>query len=126
MPFCYCDLNIFPTILLTFFLLHQGWDRCSITVSAGDLVEVIEKSDHRILLQSVREIRPIAKDIQFTPFAGEEHNKQLSQHLLKYEAQMISTYYKFGVLYCKDNQTDENEMYSNRTYRNLAALSSLL
>ena len=83
---------------------------------------MLDKSDHRRLLQSVREIRPIVKEaIQFTPFV-EEHNAQLSQNLLKYEEQMISTFYKFGVLYCKDNQNDENEMYSNRKYPSLSPL----
>jgi len=33
--------------------------------------------------------------------------------LMKYEDQVICTNYKFGILYCKDGQGGEREMYNN-------------
>ena len=38
---------------------------------------------------------------------------------MKYEDQVICTNYKFGILYCKDGQGGEREMYNNGTHDSL-------
>lgn len=38
---------------------------------------------------------------------------ELPPKLIEYDAQMVVQKYKFGILYVKENQTDENEMFSN-------------
>jgi hypothetical protein len=45
----------------------------------------------------------------------EREGKEWEGHedFAKFEAQLRVTRYKFGVLYCDDNQTDENDIYSN-------------
>ena len=37
----------------------------------------------------------------------------LDEHLLKFENGNRVKNYKFGILYCKDGQTDENDMFAN-------------
>jgi RAP1 GTPase activating protein 1 len=41
---------------------------------------------------------------------------ELTEKLIEYDKQLVVQRYKFGVLYCKEGQTDENEMYSNGTH----------
>ncbi len=47
----------------------------------------------------------------FTKISGQ----QIKDRLLKYEDQIVRTVYKFGVLYCKEGQIVEDDMYCNGT-----------
>ena len=40
---------------------------------------------------------------------------ELPAKLIEYDKQMVVRKYKFGILYVKDGQTEENEMFSNGT-----------
>lgn len=40
-------------------------------------------------------------------------DKKFAEELLKMERKMLQTSYKFGVLYCKEDQVAENEMFCN-------------
>ena len=42
-------------------------------------------------------------------------SEELENSLVKFEKNMCVSTYKFGVLYCAPDQTEENEMFSNRT-----------
>lgn len=44
-----------------------------------------------------------------------KHRGEFVQELIKIEKQSIVKEYKFGILYCKDGQT-EDEMYCNGTF----------
>lgn len=60
-------------------------------------------------LKVVKTMFPELANIKFT----ETNHPDLPQRLVDYEAQGIIRRYKFGVLYVKDGQTDENDMFSN-------------
>src|SRR5689334_17455897 len=62
------------------------------------LKEALERSEHQ-KLASVKYHRVKSPD-----FPNE---------LVAIEKKLISSVYKFGVLYCKENQTTENEMFNN-------------
>ena len=75
-----------------------------------------KKEDQRVLVPFNKKMRalkaqvPMLKDLKLTPVK----NPKFQDELLRYEEkQMPQRNYKFGVLYCKKNQTDENEMYGN-------------
>ena len=40
---------------------------------------------------------------------------EIDKELLKFERDSVVTHYKFGILYCAAEQTDENEMFCNST-----------
>lgn len=65
------------------------------------------------MLKHIKLIFPQLANIKFyeTPPSPELRNA-----MIKYEKQEIITQYKFGVLYVKDKQTNENEMFSNSKY----------
>eukprot|EP01088_Endostelium_zonatum_P017732 TRINITY_DN5381_c0_g1_i1.p1 TRINITY_DN5381_c0_g1~~TRINITY_DN5381_c0_g1_i1.p1 ORF type:complete len:735 (-),score=134.67 TRINITY_DN5381_c0_g1_i1:64-2184(-) len=48
------------------------------------------------------------------PGEGENRNS-LAEVLVTYEHKMFSNCYKMGILYCKQNQKEENDMYNNTT-----------
>jgi len=57
----------------------------------------------------VQSIRPELVNMKFvkTPFA------EVPAKLIEYDNQLVVTKYKFGLLYAKEGQKDENEMFSN-------------
>jgi hypothetical protein len=50
----------------------------------------------------------------------------IKDRLLKYEDQIVRTVYKFGVLYCKEGQTEEDDMYNNGALSSLCDRRSVL
>ena len=45
--------------------------------------------------------------------AIKEHSQEMVQHLTKFEQRSIIKRYKFGVLYVKPGQSDENDWFGN-------------
>lgn len=52
---------------------------------------------------------PSLKDVKLTKTSS----KSMGEKLVKYEKRLQNYQYKFGVLYVKENQTKEDEMFSN-------------
>ena len=74
----------------------QGSERMTIPASAN-------------MLKTLKAIRPELGQVRFQKVK----HKGFEEALLQYEAKMITDHYKFGVLFCKENQTTEDEMYNN-------------
>lgn len=60
-------------------------------------------------IKAIKTVKPELAKLRFVKAKGPD----IEKHLQLYEQQLIRTVYKFGVLYCKEGQTDENEMYNN-------------
>ena len=75
-----------------------------------------KKADQRVLvpfdkkMQLLKTLVPQLKNAKLQ----EVRNPRFEEHLRRYEEkQMPQRTYKFGVLYCRPNQTNENEIYGN-------------
>lgn len=87
--------------VILFWFLLQTTDRLFIpghsTTSTGDMIKFLKTFN--------LDLQPL----KFTKSTWLE----LPPKLIEYDAQMVVQKYKFGILYVKENQTDENEMFSN-------------
>jgi len=54
--------------------------------------------------------------VRFTRIVDPKSQQDLVSSLLSYERQLIQKNYKFGVLYVKDGQTEENQYFNNVDY----------
>ncbi|KAM9971310.1 hypothetical protein ACTFIW_011287 [Dictyostelium discoideum] len=71
-------------------------------ISSKDMLKMIKKS--RFNQMSNFKLKEVKSD----------QNQQFIKQLIQFEAKNIHKTFKFGVLYCSENQgTDENELYSN-------------
>lgn len=61
------------------------------------------------VIPAFKQTLPAYTKLRFTKLA----TQLIKDRLLKYEDQIVRTVYKFGVLYCKEGQTEEDDMYNN-------------
>ncbi|KAL6072149.1 GTPase-activating Rap/Ran-GAP domain-like protein 3 [Balamuthia mandrillaris] len=81
----------------------KGCERVTITAKSI--------SDHGSKIKAIKQTQPQLQ-LENIKFFKAKHPK-MRELLLKYEESTISTCYKFGVIYCKEGQTTEDEMYNN-------------
>lgn len=67
------------------------------------------------MIPAFKQTLPAYTKLRFTKLA----TQLIKDRLLKYEDQIVRTVYKFGVLYCKEGQTEEDDMYNNGTLQPL-------
>lgn len=67
------------------------------------------------VIPAFKQTLPAYTKLRFTKLA----TQLIKDRLLKYEDQIVRTVYKFGVLYCKEGQTEEDDMYNNGTVQPL-------
>ena len=63
------------------------------------------------VLRAIKRVQPQMNSLKF--LKASHQNASLKERLLRYEEQLFSKCYKIGVLYAKEGQTTENEMYNN-------------
>eukprot|EP00727_Mastigamoeba_balamuthi_P009571 m51a1_g5236 hypothetical protein (1079) ;mRNA; f:325776-335871 len=91
----------------------------SVEGSAGDVAKAIlwtKKGAQRLLVSSkapLRSIKELVPQFEGFKFARALTPPQLTDELVHYEEKSFFKQYKFGVLYVRENQTDENEIFSN-------------
>ena len=61
------------------------------------------------MLKNIRYWFPGLAKVKFFPIK----DLSIEKALLKIEHNHVTYNYKFGVLYCKDGQTEENDMFAN-------------
>jgi hypothetical protein len=74
------------------------------------------------VIPAFKQTLPAYTKLRFTKLA----TQLIKDRLLKYEDQIVRTVYKFGVLFCKEGQTEEDDMYNNGTLQPLPRLPSPL
>lgn len=97
----YCELNWL--LHSAFSLNFQGDQRLAITPPFP------ETSDSRI--RALRAQVPKIQDLKF--YHVKDSYEEVVQGLIKYENQLLVKNYKFGILYVKEGQTDENQYFNN-------------
>lgn len=97
---------------LTFSLNFQGDQRLAITPPFP------ETSDSRI--RALRAQVPKIQDLKF--YHVKDSYEEVVQGLIKYENQLLVKNYKFGILYVKEGQTDENQYFNNSKFRDWRTL----
>jgi hypothetical protein len=84
------------------YIIYKGVERVTIPLRAQEEMGTIP---------AVKQALPHYNSMRFQKINGQ----QIKDRLFKYEDQLVRTVYKFGILYCKEGQTSEDEMYNNRT-----------
>ncbi|KAL6050815.1 Rap1 GTPase-activating protein 1 [Balamuthia mandrillaris] len=82
--------------LKVLILNKKGTERTTIANEGGSRLKTLKQAQPHLLQRFVKVKDP-----------------GLAEALLDYEDKLISEHNKFGVLYCKDGQVDEDEMYNN-------------
>jgi len=77
--------------------------------SEGDSRFLLKCNSKNSAMRELALCKPQVANLKFT----RNNSSELEQKLIRFEKQQIVTNYKFGVLYCKAGQTDENQMYFN-------------
>lgn len=62
------------------------------------------------MLKYLKSINPQLANVKLSEVPN---SPEVRAALIKYEKQEIITHYKFGLLYVKDKQTNENDMFTN-------------
>lgn len=70
------------------------------------------------MVSAFKQTLPTYAKLKFTKMGGQ----LIKDRLLKYEDQIVRTVYKFGVLYCREGQTEEDQMYNNGAHQISACL----
>jgi len=78
----------------------KGAEKVSLSVKKVELLG---------LIKAIKQEKPELARVKFNRVKGDS----LPGKLVRYEQQIVRTVYKFGVLYCKEGQVDEDDMYNN-------------
>eukprot|EP01102_Stenamoeba_stenopodia_P004622 TRINITY_DN1492_c0_g1_i2.p1 TRINITY_DN1492_c0_g1~~TRINITY_DN1492_c0_g1_i2.p1 ORF type:complete len:372 (+),score=94.31 TRINITY_DN1492_c0_g1_i2:238-1353(+) len=91
----------------------EGDKRCLIPASLVTIPKAARFPDTKTLVKALKKVDGSLKDVEFRVIQHESSHYKF----LKLENTLMRgyQYHKFAVLYCRDGQTIENEMYSNPT-----------
>ena len=83
--------------------------KCLLRSKEGDDRMVILASTFKEVIKSLRQARPELLPVKWNRIK----DPSIVAELVNFEAQGIVDKYKFGILYCREGQHDEDEMFSN-------------
>lgn len=86
------------------------------------LPDVNQEKNNRTVMRELLEL--VCPQIHFGCLRPALVSSKVEESLLKIDEQPIYTRYKVGVLYCKSNQSTEEQMYNNGFFLNYFILKS--
>ena len=87
--------------------------KCYMRTKKGIQRFIIPVAHTGTMKDMTRFIKSTFTELRDMKFSEIGYDPELVTKLVEYEAQLILYKYKFGLLYVKEGQTDEDEMFSN-------------